>query len=509
MDGIWSLLHNNHGTKNAIEIATGSYIHKRVLVCVKKSLRCQECERIVPGKARSWFRPVEVGLGIMHVPSMARKLKTQQPIGCCNMWRNGAHSEMSWHVRKASQGQVSVWSLMWSHMRWSSAVRKYLMSSGFIKPKMLCFNLARRKSKAQTTEWSIQGGRRIQQTRRRQDDNQRDRQTQTRKSRHQGGRNSSNRDNRESWAKKHQWIAPTYLVTCPSNKTWADSLRAARQHASNSASPFALSLLPKHQARHAPSDQGGTSRIFRKGRQVGTKELCRDISKLSKVLKRSWRFCCSSSKTHCYKIAYIHNNRKSIPNIIQCGPIAPTHSESLTQEPFIGKGNPHLAINFWLPRGHCLSSSYALDLSPDLKAKHYSRLASLKAESNYRDMYYSQHWHMQIEHQPQEQRSHNWKGCEPFLLNREVCFDRICNDVMLHPTWMRPAIQQKGQEAKPSLRKETKQLYTSWKIRGKSLSTTSRPKADRHLLTSANKSPGIATDYRSCLLRCRSECPKV
>ena len=120
------------------------------------------------------------------------------------------------------------------------------------------------------------------------------------------------------------------------------------------------------------------------------------------------------------------------------------------------------------PRGHCLSSSYALALSLDLKAKHYSRLASLKAESNYRDMYYSQHKHMQIEHQPQEQRSHNWKGCQPFLLNREVCFDRICNDVMLHPTPMRPAIQQKGQEAKQSLRKATKQLYTSWKIRGKS-----------------------------------------
>ena len=59
-------------------------------------------------------------------------------------------------------------------------------------------------------------------------------------------------------------------VTSPSNKTWADSLRAARQHASNSASPFARSLVPKHQARHAPSDQGGTSGIFWKGCQVGT-----------------------------------------------------------------------------------------------------------------------------------------------------------------------------------------------------------------------------------------------
>ena len=50
-------------------------------------------------------------------------------------------------------------------------------------------------------------------------------------------------------------------MASPGNKTGADSLRAARQHASKSASPFALSLVPKHQASHAPSDQGGQERL--------------------------------------------------------------------------------------------------------------------------------------------------------------------------------------------------------------------------------------------------------
>ena len=49
-----------------------------------------------------------------------------------------------------------------------------------------------------------------------------------------------------------------------------------------------------------------------------------------------------------------------------------------------------------------------------------------------------------------------WKRC--YTENQEIWFDRICNDVMLHPAWMRRVIHQKGQEAKQSLRKETKQL---------------------------------------------------
>lgn len=123
------------------------------------------------------------------------------------------------------------------------------------------------------------------------------------------------------------------------------------------------------------------------------------------------------------------------PCRIQCGPIAPTHSETLHPGALHWKRKSTRCFQLLASTGALITSPLAmLWICPWIsRPSHHPRLASLKSASNclytiLNSCKFNVN-HKRSVHTP------NYRKVTAFSTeNPEVCFDRICNTVMLHPT---------------------------------------------------------------------------